>query len=262
MPVKHLIITADDFGASADVNRAVIEAYQKGILRYASLLVDAPAAQEAADLAKQYPGLGVGLHLDLCPGESPNPTLWGLRYFFSLKWRRRLTREIERQIKKFISYGLKPTHADGHINIHVHPVIFPTLAKVCRDYGISRIRLPSGEATLCAKYEQRIYPQNLTHFLIFFMLGKYLRKKTPAGIVIPEQCFGLLRSGLMKEDYLLWLLERLPEGTTEIYFHPSLDPQSVVMDHPTPTHQTINEFKTLISPRVREIVEKMGIVLS
>ena len=266
MSVKRLIVTADDFGASADVNQAIVRAFQGGILRYASLLVDAPAAEEAVSLAKDNPGLGVGLHLDLCPLREefesvPNPTLWGLRYFFSPKWRRHLIPEIERQIKKLISYGLKPTHADGHINIHVHPVIFPALVKVCRDYGISRIRLPFGEAALCASYEQRAYPKNVAHFLIFSVLGQYLKRKMPSDLSVPDHCFGLLRSGQMKEDYLLWLLERLPEGTTEIYFHPSLDPGSVVSDQPTPTHQTISEFETLISSRVREMVEKMGIVL-
>jgi predicted glycoside hydrolase/deacetylase ChbG (UPF0249 family) len=259
--VKRLIITADDFGASAEVNGAIVRAYQEGILRHASLLVDAPAAKEAAALAKENSGLGVGLHLDLCPGDLPNPTLWGLRYFFSPTWRRRLIPEIRRQVDKFLSYGLKPSHADGHINIHVHPVIFPALASLCRDYGIPRIRLPSGESVLCAAFEGRRFPKNWPHAFTFRALEFYLRAQVPLEVSIPDRCFGLLRSGLMSEAYLLWLLERLPDGTTEIYFHPSLDSTSALRDRPTPTHQTITEFETLTSPRVQEAIERLGIVL-
>jgi chitin disaccharide deacetylase len=89
--MKRLYVTADDFGYSSAVNRAVIKAYREGVLRFASLMVDGDAAQEAVALAKEHPGLGVGLHLDLCRAD---PALWGLRYFFVPEHRRR---EAERQ---------------------------------------------------------------------------------------------------------------------------------------------------------------------
>ncbi|MDE1977678.1 MAG: ChbG/HpnK family deacetylase, partial [Elusimicrobia bacterium] len=86
-----LIITADDFGADASVNRAVIKAHREGILTHASLMVDRPQAAEAVRLAKENPGLGVGLHVELC---ADNPGAWGMRYFFLREHRRRIEPEI------------------------------------------------------------------------------------------------------------------------------------------------------------------------
>ncbi len=300
--MKRLIVTADDFGASSFVNEAVIRAFKEGILRFASLIVDAPAAEEAAKLAKENPGLGVGLHLDLChefgsdscfprhSGESRNPdfraeldsglqiagvtnravwanspALWGLRYFFSPYWRKRIASEISRQLEKFLSLGINPTHADGHTNIHIHPVIFPALLRACQKYGISRIRVPAGEYDLGRRYLKKIPFLNKVEYAAFGALGPYLKKqakKIAPQIEILPRCFGLLRSGRMREDYVLRLLENLPEGDSEIYFHPSLDPKSRVFgDSPTKTHQTITEFETLTSPRILEALGRLDIAL-
>lgn len=245
---RALIVTADDFGLSSALNRAVARAHRDGILRFASLMVDGQAAQEAVALARTMPELGVGLHLDLCRSQ---PELWGLRYFFLPGPRRRVVPEIRRQIEAALGLGIKPTHADGHFNIHVHPVIFPALARACREYGIPRVRLPAGESAVCGA--------SFTA-LVFGTLGALLRPSAE-GLVVPERCFGLLRSGLMKEDYVLRCLDGLEEGLTELYFHPSDEPASAVTDRPTPTHHTVSELETLLSPRVRAKLEALRIAL-
>lgn len=255
--MKRLIVNADDFGYSRQVNEAVVRAYREGILRYASLMVNAPATEDAVRRAKENPGLGVGLHLDLCRN---NPAAWGMKYFFLPGHRRRLEPEIRSQIEKFLSFGLKPTHADGHCNIHVHPVIFPILADLARRYGIPRLRLPGGEARLSAGYERRGFFGRLGLAGVFGALGAYLRPQA-RDLTVPERTYGLLRSGMMGEDYLLWLMRRLPEGLTEIYFHPSTEPRSAVGLRPTATHQTISELEALLSPRVREALLGAGVSL-
>ena len=63
--MNRVIINADDFGIHTEVNRAVIEAHEQGLLLSTSLLASGPAFDEAAALARQYPGLGVGIHLCL-----------------------------------------------------------------------------------------------------------------------------------------------------------------------------------------------------
>src|ERR1051326_7473123 len=67
---RRLIVNADDFGASQSINAAVIDAHPRGILTTASLMVNGKAAEEAVELAKVNPRLGVGLHLSLCCGTS------------------------------------------------------------------------------------------------------------------------------------------------------------------------------------------------
>ena len=68
--MKQLIVNADDFGLSSGANRAIITAWQQGVLTSASLMVGGNGFEEAVALAKDNPGLQVGLHLTLVQGRS------------------------------------------------------------------------------------------------------------------------------------------------------------------------------------------------
>lgn len=254
---RRLIVNADDFGYSRAVNEAVISAYQGGILRFASLMVKGEAAAEAVALAKKNPGLGVGLHLDLC---RDNPEAWGMRYFFSRSLKKGLEAEISSQIERCLTLGITPTHIDGHINIHVHPVIFPILAKLALRYRIPRLRLPGGELGLSLKHQPKSPIPRLILGGVFGAMGAYLRSYGQ-GLIIPERTFGLLHSGMMTEEYMLKIIAKLPSGLTEVYFHPSADPASETAGRPTDTHQTIVELRVLTSPRVRAALERERVTL-
>ena len=67
--MKRLIVTADDFGASPEVNDAVEQAHRDGILTAASLMVAGKAAADAVARARALPTLGVGLHIVLVEGR-------------------------------------------------------------------------------------------------------------------------------------------------------------------------------------------------
>jgi len=70
---RSLIINADDFGMSEEVNEAVIRAYKEGVLTSTSLMVTGAAFEQAVRLAKENPGLGVGIHLVSVVGQSVLP---------------------------------------------------------------------------------------------------------------------------------------------------------------------------------------------
>ena len=53
VPPRTLLVTGDDFGISAEVNRAIIEAHERGILTHASLMVTGEAFEEAVALARR-----------------------------------------------------------------------------------------------------------------------------------------------------------------------------------------------------------------
>lgn len=251
--MRSLIVTADDFGCSRAVNEAVIECYRRGIVRFTSLMVKGQAVQEAVQLARENPGLGIGLHLDLC---RERPAYWGLRYFFDRRLARRLEGEIASQIERCLSLGITPTHADGHLNIQVHPVIFPVLARLAVRYRIPRIRLTGGELRLSLNYEPRSPFPRLILGGAFAALGAYLRREGEGrDLTIPDRTLGLLHSGKMTKDYLHWLIPRLPEGLSEIYFHPTTDPGAQSL------HQTVCELELLTDPAVREALAKEGIRL-
>ncbi|MDP3544225.1 MAG: ChbG/HpnK family deacetylase [Elusimicrobiota bacterium] len=253
---RRLIVTADDFGDTPEVNGAVLRAYETGILRFASLMTLRPAAAQAAKLALAQPGLGVGLHLELCASE---PEKAGARYFFSAAARAGLEGEIRSQIEAMLALGLQPTHIDGHINVHVHPVVFPAVCRLAREYGIPRVRLPAGEWEALKGFPGAESPATALLAGVFGAMGAWVGPAAE-GLARPPS-WGLLRSGLMKEDYVLWLLGRLPEGTTELYFHPTTDESLRAAGAPTPSHQSVTELETLLSPRVRRALEEHGVDL-
>ena len=107
--MKRLIVNADDFGLSPEVNAGIIRAHRDGILRSASLMVAEPAARDAAELARENRDLDVGLHAVVCRGRSvldasrlgaamsasgefiDNPVTAGMRYFFDRRLRTAMT---------------------------------------------------------------------------------------------------------------------------------------------------------------------------
>lgn len=119
--MKSLIVNGDDFGMSPGVNLGVIEAYRRGILTSASLMVDAPASAEAARLAERHPKLGVGLHVVLrSVTNSPTPEA-----------------EVDRQLERFIELtGRPPTHVDAHHNVHRDERVLPAFLAVAQRHNL------------------------------------------------------------------------------------------------------------------------------
>ncbi|MFA6093528.1 MAG: ChbG/HpnK family deacetylase [Elusimicrobiota bacterium] len=270
---RRLILTADDLGASKAVNAAVLLAAREGALTHASLMAAGEAAQEAAALCRETPNLSVGLHAVLCAGAPchPGSIQDGLapegrlpetpaRIGVLCALRPRLLPVVERELRaqftRFLSFGLAPSHVDAHAHAHMHPFLLPMLARLAREYGFTRIRLPGGEeAGLCRGYPGGGTASQAAHAAVFALLRKVLAPSC-AGLEVPDQVFGALRSGRMDEGYLLHLIGHLPEGTTEIYLHPTADPACVPLNgRPTPTHRSYAELQALLSPRVRAAVE-------
>jgi hopanoid biosynthesis associated protein HpnK len=265
--VRRLIVNADDFGRSKSINQAVIRAHREGILTTASLMVNEEACGEAVELAKANPGLGVGLHLTLLcghaastPAEIPglanergeftnSPFGAGGRYFFNQDLRAQLRTEIHAQFDRFRGTGLVLDHVNGHLHMHLHPVIFQILMQDSAELGIRRLRLTSDPFWLNTKLSRGAWGYKILHAVIFGMLARRARPVLrERGIQHTRQVFGLLQNARVDESYVSRLLPVLPAGDSELYSHPSLD-------------EFENEFEALISPRVRELVNATGIRL-
>jgi len=155
--LKRLIVNADDFGLTSGVNRAVAECFQSGVVTSATLMVNGGAAVEAALLAADNTGLGVGLHLNLTSGsplmppESVPSLVGDDGRFPGLKaalWRltsgkaktHELEDEITAQIDRIIKLGIRPTHIDSHHHLHAHPRLRSLVRKLGPRHGITRMR--------------------------------------------------------------------------------------------------------------------------
>ena len=258
---RSLIVTADDFGQSSSINAAVIHAHREGILTCASLMPAGAAFDQAVELAKANPGLGVGLHLTLCCGRPvlpashiPDlvndegafhdcPAVAGLKYFFSPAAREQLEREITAQFAKFAATGLLLDHVNGHLHFHLHPAVLRIVLRIGSRYGCRAIRLTREPWEVDFLQERGRWAYRLTHAAIFELLTRRsasaLRK---AGFFVTDQVFGLLQNGHVTEDYLLRLLPELPKGVSEVYSHPALE--------------SARELQALTSKRVLELVQK------
>jgi predicted glycoside hydrolase/deacetylase ChbG (UPF0249 family) len=59
----QFMFVADDFGISTEANRAIELAHRAGVVRHASLMVIGDGVEEAVAIARDCPGMVVGLHL-------------------------------------------------------------------------------------------------------------------------------------------------------------------------------------------------------
>lgn len=115
---RYLIVNGDDFGMSRGVSRGIAEAHQRGILTSTSLMVDRPAAAEAARLARQAPELSVGLHLELSAGGDPGA-------------------EAARQVRRFQQLmGCAPTHLDSHRDVHREGEVLGDVLALADELGL------------------------------------------------------------------------------------------------------------------------------
>jgi len=264
---RRLVVNADDFGRSGSINHAVIRAYREGVLTTASLMVNESAFDEAVALARQNPRLGVGLHLTLlcgratlAPAQIPalvdaqgqftnSPAVAGFRYFFRASLRDQLRREIHAQFSKFRATGLPLDHVNGHLHLHLHPVIFKILMEDAAQLGIQHLRLTADPFWLNLRLARGHWGYRALHAIIYRILTARARPILQRQrIRHTARVFGLLQNARVDEAYLLALLPALGPGDSELYSHPSLD-------------EFKNEFDALISPHVRDLVEKLEIEL-
>ena len=264
---RRLIVNADDFGLSASVNAAVIRAHRDGILTTASLMVNEPGFDEAVRLAKDNPRLGVGLHLTLLMGHSVltrekipglvnahgefsnSPIGVGFKYFFQRHLREQLRAEIHAQFAKFHATGLPLDHVNGHLHLHLHPIIFKILMADADQLRIRHLRLTRDCLGRSRRMSRGHWFYRVSHATIFEFLTGHARKVLAAKNIRHAQItFGLLQDSRVDEEYVLKLLPELPSGDSELYSHPSLD-------------KFKPEFNALVSPRVRALADQLGIQL-
>jgi hopanoid biosynthesis associated protein HpnK len=264
---RRLIVNADDFGRSHSINQAVIRAHREGILTTASLMVNEPAAAEAVALARENPGLGVGLHLALVCGRSAlprsaipnlvntqsqfsnNAVAAGFHYFFSAGCRAQLRDEIAAQFEKFRASALPLDHVNGHLHMHLHPAVFKILCDNAGPWGVRAMRLTRDPFLLNARLASGKWFYRLRHAAVYTLLSGSARPVLARlGIRHTSSVFGLLQNARVDESYVAKLLPLLPPGDSELYSHPSLD-------------QSKNEFDALVNPSTRALLRQLGIQL-
>ena len=235
--MKRLVVTADDFGLSREVNEAVEQAHRDGILTAASLMVSAPAAGDAVARARRMPSLRVGLHLVLVeawptlpPSELPDLVdrngllrrdMGGLGLDLAMKTRarRQLAAEIEAQFAAYRATGLPLDHVNAHKHFHVHPMIAGMVLRIGLAHGMKALRVPREPRALLRLAEPGARPRPALDSAPW---AEWLALRARrAGLLIPDRTLGLAWSGAMTPPRVAALLRHLPDGLTELYTHPA-----------------------------------------
>lgn len=275
--LRRVIITGDDFGLSPAVNTAIIKAHREGLLTCASLMINGPAWQEAVDLAKANPKLCLGLHLTLIQGRGVlphhripnlveaqgnfrhNPVAAGFTYYFSRCARQEIRAELQAQVEKMLQAGLPPRFLNGHLNIHLHPAVWPLVRQLAIDFDITGVRLARENLRVTLSLNRQRPASKTAHAFIFAWLSR--RAASSLGTLkTNDHLFGLLNDGAMDESYLVGLLPRLAPGVTEIYCHPAVSSDRETL--PWPSHyQPQAELAALLSPNVAEVFQRLNFEL-
>ncbi|GJD76108.1 hopanoid biosynthesis-associated protein HpnK [Methylobacterium goesingense] len=235
--MKRLVVTADDFGLSLEVNEAVEQAHREGILTAASLMVSAPAAADAVARARRLPSLRVGLHLvmvEAWPTLPPSalPDLveadglirsdmgrLGLDLALKASARRQLAAEIEAQFQAYRTTGLPLDHVNAHKHFHVHPLIAGLVLAAGKRHGMRALRVPRETRAVLRAAEPGADPKAALDTAPWAALLAVRARQ--AGLLIPDRTLGLAWSGAMTPARVAGLLRHLPDGLTELYTHPA-----------------------------------------
>jgi len=280
--VRRLIVSGDDFGVAAEVNAGIERAHAGGILTSTSLMVTGEARDDAVARARTYPRLAVGLHLVLAqarPASPPSaiprlvgggpafgdqPILNGLRYFWawcSQVGRAQLEREVDAQLAAFAATGLPLAHVDGHLNMHLHPMVLPIVVRLAPRYGIRAVRLSREDLRRALRHDRRHAVRKSFEHVVFQTLSRLAAPRLrAAGIATADRVYGMHQTGHVDEPYLLDLLAALPEGTSEVYAHPALG-RAAAMARWQPGYDPAGELRALTSVRVRAAVDARGVDL-
>jgi hopanoid biosynthesis associated protein HpnK len=268
---RHLVVTADDFGCSSTVNRAVAIACDRGVLTAASIVAGGDAFAEAVDLAARYPKLSVGLHIMLSDGRpvlSPadipglvdaegrfekSPMRAGVTYW---RLRRSLADQIEAEVKaqfdRVEKAGIQPTHVDCHHHLHMHPLLFAIIAREAAQRDVAWIRIPREPLSFVLGLHVRLLDVKafFTRLVFGLLAARNLRVAYRHGLRAADNVYGLSGTGRVDEKYLLALLPYVKGTVSEIYLHPDLG---------SSTGQ--GETKGATSKRVRAAIKTLGLHL-
>ena len=278
----NYIISADDFGLAAGINRGIIEGFKKGIITSASICANGRSFEEAILLVKENPGLDIGLHIVLIE-EKPlsDPSLikslvnkngllfkknyqFLLRYFLGAIRKEDIEQEIREQFRKAFKSGLKVTHVDSHRHLHILPGILNIIIKLCQEYKVFSVRcsyqpLAVREIFSCSVNIFRTIlqlPINITCFIS-------RRKLKNSGIYACRACYGLLHSGSFNFTNFKKTINVLENraGVYEIMFHPAIVDTELMCKYRHWKYNWAADFLTLTSPDIKRFVKEKNIKL-
>jgi hopanoid biosynthesis associated protein HpnK len=282
--MKTLIVNGDDFGLTRGVNAGIVRAFSEGILTSTTLMANADAFDDAVTLARANPGLGVGCHLVLVGGQTVAPagdvpsladkrgklpaSLLALvgKLGCGMIHNRDIETELRAQIERVRRAGIEPTHVDTHKHTHSHPRVMEALARVAGEMGIRRVRKPFEDPRnflgVGPRRNGRLPVKQRALAAAAHTAAPLFRRLAKShGLLTPDHFYGLGATGRLEREAILDLLERLPDGASELMCHPGICDADLERTPTRLKRQREAELAALTAAGLREAVAERGIRL-
>jgi predicted glycoside hydrolase/deacetylase ChbG (UPF0249 family) len=260
---KRLVVNADDFGFTPDVNRGIVDAHRRGILTATTLMANGAAFEEAAQLARETATLDIGCHLVLIGGDSlvsgkalpaTVPQLLGALARREI----RPYEELRAQVRKILGAGIRPTHLDTHKHTHLAPPVLDAVARLGEEFEIRWVRRPFD---LPLKARGVPLAKRLTSFALGAMRRRFHRVLAGHGCLTTDHFAGFQITGRFRTAELVELLGALPEGSTELMCHPGYCGGALRDARTRLKESRERELEALTAAETRAAVERNGIEL-
>ncbi|HET6179708.1 MAG TPA: ChbG/HpnK family deacetylase [Candidatus Sulfotelmatobacter sp.] len=280
--MRRLIVNADDFGFTAGVNRAIVEAHTHGVVTSSTLMANGPAFGEAVQLASFTPQLSIGCHVVLTDGrpllaakQLPSLTSdsnfrdgmisFAVRAIAGGMKADEITAEATAQIRKIQSAGITVSHIDSHKHTHLFPKILRPVLRAAAACGVRAVRNPFGPRLPLRSSQLLARPSLWTRYAEIRVLGSFAGAFRNAvdreGFSTPDGTLGILVTGSLDENLFRAVSRSIPEGTWEFVCHPGYNDADLHNSKTRLRESRETELRVLILPAAREVLLQEGIQL-
>lgn len=256
--MKRLIVNADDFGFTRDVNQGIVHAHRQGILTATTLMANGAAFNHAVELARQNPALDVGCHLVLVGAPGLPATVPQLLQAIALR-RIHVYRELESQVRRILDTGVQPTHLDTHKHTHLLPAVLAAVAKISQKFSIPWVRRPFDFPLSASAAGIRKRAVSASFGLV---RRRFERVLAAHHCRMTDHFAGFQITGAYDAEELSRLIHRLPEGITEFMCHPGLCTGELQNSRTRLKASREEELRALLSDNVRTALSDCGVQLT
>ncbi len=263
---RLLVVNADDFGFTGDVNQGIVEAHTGGILTATTLMANGPAFAGAVSLAREHPTLDIGCHLVLIGGNSliqPARALpRGVKELLAAlaAGRLRIYEELSAQVRRILDAGLAPTHLDTHKHTHLAPPVLDAVTRIAEEFRIPWVRRPF-DVPLTAARAASPWLTKATSGGLLLLRRRFERALARRGCRATGHFAGFQLTGRLRTAELVALLRTLPEGVTEFMCHPGRCGEELLAAPTRLKQSREEELSALTAPETRRAIQETGIRL-
>ncbi|HLF25247.1 MAG TPA: carbohydrate deacetylase [Anaerolineae bacterium] len=276
---KQLIVNADDFGRTHQVSAGILQAHREGIVTSATAMMNMPgAAQDLSAALVEAPQLGLGVHLVFTAGRPLLPPEWApslidARGHFHTQAAiledpsrldpDELRAEFKAQISAFEhATGRRPDHIDCHHFAHVHSQLFAVYHDVALEFNLPlRVPFPRRESDLSDAGQMPGMAALIPAETIKAIIRVNWQRLAEQPVRAPDRFIVGFFAANVSIEYLLNLLDRLPDGVSELMTHPGFSDETLSAESAYNAQREV-ELAVLTDPRVRQRVADLGIELT